>query len=728
MSDDYQRIYNLVQSIYDLAEVSIDRALAKANALKLSCDGLTCVALHALSADINRQKHDYQEAYNDVCSIKCDYTTIENALLRSLCYKVLGDVYSVHHLYRNANDVYLDAVYHEGHRQRNNYKALFYYKIALNYVAMDDDLMAEGYFLRALENYDKNNLCPLTMHLEAAIYGGLIRASIHANRLEYVVRRLTKLEMMAARGGRRVQIEFLFSQLNYLIYCEDDEVLEGVFGQGLEWLQNNAEAWMVLRYAGRYYDYLVRRHVDPHVIADGIETCLDLIDDQQYSRMYQQLLKMLMQAYREIGECDKALAVYRKHVDVVKRGEAYLKDLSKQSLIVYQTQFFDNKEHKIIGEKDTKIEEHNDILDRESMRLKMISDIGKMIVDSSDYKSISDIIINYLSEDFSIDILSLVMCDEQADQLVYLTHFKCDEYGVLPPIHMSDEYSFFAECVKTRQFIYINDIAKRYTREELDKYHIDETDVKSLLFCPIFYEEQVIGAYSFQSHRVNAYDMIDVKLIKEIATFLAISIINTKKAVALGMVESELLVLNENLKNAQNQFELTKYQDGLTKIYNRRHLEQNYRQFVELAQKRGKVVALYLIDIDDFDAYNKRHGNLEGDNVLLIVANLLGNYRGEDDNLLVRYRGDEFICVEMLDAIDEVNLGCQRFCEMIQRVGIAFETSSLGVLTVSVGACAMSPNSIRELNKAIDVAYKMLYKAKNLGSNSTCVSANGELS
>ncbi len=726
MSNDNQILHNLIESIYDLAEQSLDEALRKVTALKSSSEGLTRVALYALSSDINCQKHNFQAAYNDLRSIKCDYTTIENALLRSLCYKALGDVYSAYRLYRNSSDVYLDAVFHEGYRERNNYKALFYNKIALNYVALEDNMMAEGYFLRALENYDKNDLCPLTMNLEAEIYGGLIRASIYTNRIEQVEKRLKKLERIAENGGRYAQIEFIFSRLIYLIQCEDDKGLADIFEGDFEWLRSNAQDWLLLRYAGLYYTYLERQKANPQQIVSGIETCLAYINGPHFSRMYQQLLKIAFKAYRAVGDSDKALEMYRKHADAVKCAELHLNELSKESLIVYRTQFFDNREQTIIGEKDTKIEEHKDILARESMRLKMISDIGKQIVGGSNYRKIADVIINYLSEDFSIDILSLEMFDEQCDQLICLTHLKGDEYGVLPPIHMSDEYNLFADCVKKRQFVYIDDVAKYYSREDFDKYCNSELEVKSLLFCPVFYEEQVIGAYSFQSQRANAYDMIDIKLIKEIATFLAISIMNTKKTKLLQAVENDMNALNMGLKEVQNQFRLTKCQDGLTKIYNRRHLEQNYSEFVELAQRKGKIVALYLIDIDDFKGYNNQYGNLEGDNALLIVANLLDNYRAEKDNILVRYHGDDFICVEMHDAADEVAGYCRHFCDMVQGAGIAFEASSCGAMTVSVGACTMSPHSIWELNKAIDIAYKMLYKAKNSGSSASCVSQIGE--
>ncbi len=727
MSDDNRSVYKLIENILTLAEKSIDDALRQVTALKSTSAGLLAIALRALSARLYLKKHDYFTAFQEIKFINSNNVLMEDDMVRALYYEALGDIYSAYYLFNSANDYYLDAVYDVGRFTRNNIKALFYYKTALSYIAMNDYMMAEAYFIRSLENYDKNALCPLTEKLEGKIYGGLIRASIRANHFEDVEKNLLKLTLLMESDEPYVKTEYLFSQLDYLIYHEKYEALDELFQEGVDWFKGNNDKVMLLRFSNRYYTCCKRRQARCEEIIAGIEACLSYVGDYHYSHSYQRLLKTLISCHQTVGNLERAVAMYHKYVVHVKRTENYTNGLAREALIVYKAEFFDNREQLIIDEKDRRIVEQNDMLKREMLRLKLISDIGKQIVDSSNYGLISDIMLKYLSRDFSIDAASLVMSSEEDEQLVYLNYAEGGQNRILPPIHIGDEENLLAECVSSRQIIYIDDIANRTDDSERAAFFAGNRQVGSVLACPILYEEQVIGAYSFQSEKCRAYDMIDVKLVKEIATFLAISIINTQKAYALQRAEKETLRLNGDLESVQNQFDLTKCQDGLTKIYNRYYLEEQYEKFVDLASEKNKVVAAYLVDIDNFDGYNNRYGILEGDNVLVVIANILDNsYEGEE-RILVRYRSDEFICLEMVNDVAEVARNSRLICDSVQKIALPFEGSKSGVLTVCVGANVVLSETPCALNDLIDATYKALYKAKNMGNSSVCTAKNGDV-
>ena len=57
----------------------------------------------------------------------------------------------------------------------------------------------------------------------------------------------------------------------------------------------------------------------------------------------------------------------------------------------------------------------------------------------------------------------------------------------------------------------------------------------------------------------------------------------------------------------------------------------------------GNEITLVFIDIDDFGAYNKRHGHIVGDSILKVFAARLRESVERHSDILVRYGGDEFV-------------------------------------------------------------------------------------
>ena len=93
------------------------------------------------------------------------------------------------------------------------------------------------------------------------------------------------------------------------------------------------------------------------------------------------------------------------------------------------------------------------------------------------------------------------------------------------------------------------------------------------------------------------------------------------------------------------------YHDELTKLPNRRLLQNRLSQAIAQAARHDTLVVLVLLDLDDFKSVNDRLGHAAGDKVLFAVAErLAGGIRGADT--ACRYGGDEFVVMlpELEDA------------------------------------------------------------------------------
>lgn len=58
--------------------------------------------------------------------------------------------------------------------------------------------------------------------------------------------------------------------------------------------------------------------------------------------------------------------------------------------------------------------------------------------------------------------------------------------------------------------------------------------------------------------------------------------------------------------------------------------------------KSGREIAILFLDIDDFGSYNKKYGHIVGDRILQYLADVLRQFATAEEDVLVRFGGDEF--------------------------------------------------------------------------------------
>jgi diguanylate cyclase (GGDEF)-like protein len=122
------------------------------------------------------------------------------------------------------------------------------------------------------------------------------------------------------------------------------------------------------------------------------------------------------------------------------------------------------------------------------------------------------------------------------------------------------------------------------------------------------------------------------------------------------------------------------------------------------------VVAVLLVDIDEFKAINDAFGHLVGDEVLRRVGRLLdGHVRAGD--VVVRLGGDEFVVVAHGAGTEQAITSAQRLIEVAADAGWSEVAEGLRV-GISVGVSAGHPADVHSL---IDQADQGLYRAKQSG-------------
>lgn len=103
----------------------------------------------------------------------------------------------------------------------------------------------------------------------------------------------------------------------------------------------------------------------------------------------------------------------------------------------------------------------------------------------------------------------------------------------------------------------------------------------------------------------------------------------------------EQLVITEQLRKRERHFREHTEVDLLTQLASVGYLRRQLEHELGPARETGAPVSLLMIDIDRFDAINRRFGTREGDRLLQAVAQMIVmNIRRTD--LVCRYAGDRF--------------------------------------------------------------------------------------
>ena len=106
-------------------------------------------------------------------------------------------------------------------------------------------------------------------------------------------------------------------------------------------------------------------------------------------------------------------------------------------------------------------------------------------------------------------------------------------------------------------------------------------------------------------------------------------------------------IINErNLRQELNRLSIT---DALTGLFNQRHFYSRLKEEVMRAERQQHPLALILLDLDNFKAYNDAYGHLAGDDILRKVGQLINESIREGVDTGYRYGGDEFAII-LIDA------------------------------------------------------------------------------
>jgi len=171
------------------------------------------------------------------------------------------------------------------------------------------------------------------------------------------------------------------------------------------------------------------------------------------------------------------------------------------------------------------------------------------------------------------------------------------------------------------------------------------------------------------------------------------------------------------LEAANRQLEALSRTDGLTGIANRRRFDEVLTNEWARSQRTGEPLALAMLDIDWFKAYNDRCGHLAGDDCLQNFAGVLASCAVRSTDLVARYGGEEFAIIAPGTTAAQMQALALQVQQALVARALPHPTTPGGSVTLSAGESAHIAQAGEESASLVAAADQALYQAKATGRN-----------
>lgn len=241
------------------------------------------------------------------------------------------------------------------------------------------------------------------------------------------------------------------------------------------------------------------------------------------------------------------------------------------------------------------------------------------------------------------------------------------------------------------------------------------------LIVPLVANNDILGVIELERRQWGAFGAADRDRIQCLATL-----------VAMGLA---------NIRCHQDVVQLA-VTDGLTGLYNKRHLMSILNDEIRRAERYGHTLSILMMDVDGFKSYNDTYGHPQGDQLLSQLAKIIEDSIRASDHA-GRYGGEEFIVIMPETGKQAASMTAERIRQRIEATPFPGRSRVSGGLpetfadcfpetseswihkTISIGV-ANFPGDASDAATLVGLADNALYQAKHRGRNRVVVAAQME--
>ncbi|MCI7503635.1 MAG: sensor domain-containing diguanylate cyclase [Clostridium sp.] len=383
--------------------------------------------------------------------------------------------------------------------------------------------------------------------------------------------------------------------------------------------------------------------------------------------------------------------------DIFRQNRA-LEDLNKVNDKMKEQQEKINRVNEKLGVQKIELQLANKKINRSHDEMSVQNELSSIIISSIEIKDMLDKIVDMIQVRLDLDVVVIVLeqdhelyvpgMEEEQQRVYAVSCVLGDEFK--KKVIESIEHTDMSEILRmTQTYIQNNvtDSVQLFTKLE------GKQELPSVVCLPIRNQEERLGTLFVGKNKENTF--MDSRAFYE----------NIASQISIG-------VANARLYAKMNDMAI---RDGLTRIYNRRHLTELLRKYLAEAMAKKVPVSLALFDIDKFKMVNDTYGHQCGDEVIRYVASLLNRGALKHGGIAGRYGGEEFVVAFFEKDLDETYHIVEDIHNQIRSEEVVYEGKHISV-RASVGV-ASYPQTCANPGELLTRADWAMYHSKKNGRN-----------
>ncbi len=325
---------------------------------------------------------------------------------------------------------------------------------------------------------------------------------------------------------------------------------------------------------------------------------------------------------------------------------------------------------------------------RQKQELTIFHDVAKTLTSSLDLDAILQTIMEKMAEYFRPDTWSLLMVDEEKDEL-YFAIAVGDAADALKNVRLKVGEGIAGWVARNGESLIVPDVysdprfAKRI--DEMTKW-----ETRSIVCVPLRSKHRVLGVIQLVNVPLQEYGDNEVFFLHALCDYAAIAI--------------------ENARAVEKIQELT-ITDDVTGLYNARHLYKVLDTEVYRSARYGYEFTVIFIDLDHFKQVNDTHGHLIGSKLLSEMGYTIKSQLRLIDYAF-RYGGDEFVVLLPQTSKDAGLIVARRIRDTLRRSEFC-KAEGLNINVRASMGMATYPHDATTPHDIIRQSDNMMYEVKN---------------
>ena len=403
-----------------------------------------------------------------------------------------------------------------------------------------------------------------------------------------------------------------------------------------------------------------------------------------------------------LGEAISML--YAKLEERIFKQNRALEDLNQANDTLQEQQEKINLVNEKLGMQKIELQAANKRINRAHDELSVQNEISAAIASSVEKEEMLTRIVDIMQIRLDMDVVAIIL--EEDNSLLIPGEEPTGRYVALSTSLGEDFKNNLLKSIHQTDLKQIMTMTQPYLQNshtesgKLFDYLTEKQELTSLICLPIMNQDERTGTLFVGKDRINVF-MDGRAFYENIASQLSIGIANAK------------------LYAKMNDMAI---RDGLTRLYNRRHLTELLSGYLSDAIGHRSPVSLALFDIDKFKMVNDTYGHQCGDEVIRYVATLLNKGAIKNGGVAGRYGGEEFVVIFPGKGLDETYEIIKEIHEQIRSKEVVFGDKHVPV-RASAGV-ASYPSTCSNPSDLLTRADWAMYHSKENGRDQITIDSD----